>query len=110
MQEQGCGLPGSAKVVESPGFREVSTEHEAIFWFTDARAGTLFRALNPEVSEELHPRSHAECTLEDHRTLVLKVRARDIPALRASLNMWLRLINVADEMQAFAPRETEERP
>ncbi|MDH7510960.1 MAG: KEOPS complex subunit Pcc1 [Methanolinea sp.] len=109
MQEQECGLPGSAEAVERPGFRQASMEHEAIFWFTDARAKTLFCALDPEVSEELNPRSHAECTLEDPRTLVLKVRARDIPALRASLNMWLRLVNVADEMQAFAPRETEER-
>lgn len=84
-------------------------EHEAIFRFSDARAGTLFRALDPEVSEEVHTRSRAECTLEGPGTLVLKVRARDVPALRASLNMWLRLVNVADEMQAFAPRETEER-
>jgi KEOPS complex subunit Pcc1 len=85
-------------------------EHEAVFWFTDVHAETLFRAVYPGESEEVHHRSHAECTLEDPRTLVLRVCARDIPALRASLNMWLRLVNVADEMQAFAPRETEERP
>jgi tRNA threonylcarbamoyladenosine modification (KEOPS) complex Pcc1 subunit len=31
--------------------------------------------------------------------LVLCVEAQDIPALRAALNMALRLVNVADEMQ-----------
>jgi len=87
----------------------MSMEHEAIFRFESPHAETLFRALHPEVSEEVHPRSRAECTLEDSRTLLLSVWARDIPALRASLNMWLRLINVAEEMQAFCRQENEEK-
>lgn len=87
---------------------DVPMEHEAIFRFTGAHAETLYHALQPELSEEVHPRSRAECTLEDTGALVLKIFARDIPALRASLNMWLRLVNVADEMQALAQRETEE--
>jgi len=48
---------------------------------------------------ECNPRSKAECLLERPDTLVLRVHAADIAALRASLNMWLRLISVADEMQ-----------
>jgi len=83
-------------------------ENEAVFRFTGAHAETIYRALQPELSEEVHPRSRAECTLEDTGTLVLEVFSRDIPALRASLNMWLRLVNVADEMQALARREREE--
>jgi len=51
---------------------------------------------------EVHPRSRAECFLESPEILVLSVGARDIAALRASLNMWLRLVSVADEMQALA--------
>ncbi len=37
--------------------------------------------------------------LEPPDTLILAVHAADIAALRASLNMWLRLILVAEEMQ-----------
>ncbi|MDI9634091.1 MAG: KEOPS complex subunit Pcc1 [Methanolinea sp.] len=80
-------------------------DHEATFRITSRHAEAIFRALAPEFPEDVHPRSRAECTCEDSRTIVLRVRARDISALRASLNMWLRLVSVADEMQAFAPRE-----
>ena len=31
-------------------------------------------------------------------SLVISVAAEDIPALRAALNMWLRLVSVAAEM------------
>jgi len=37
--------------------------------------------------------------MEGQDTCVLCVEADDIPALRASLNLWLRLVNVAGEMQ-----------
>ncbi len=59
----------------------------------------LFHAVFPEMDGESHPRSKAECLLERPDILVLRVQAADIPALRASLNMWLRLISVAEEMQ-----------
>jgi len=32
-------------------------------------------------------------------TLVLEVTASDIPALRAALNTWLRLVNIAVEVR-----------
>jgi KEOPS complex subunit Pcc1 len=73
--------------------------HEAQFWFRSDRARELFRAVSPEMAAEVNPRSRAECRFEEPDTLVLKVQATDVPALRASLNMWLRLINVAQEMQ-----------
>jgi KEOPS complex subunit Pcc1 len=84
-------------------------EHEAIFWFRCPHAETLYRSLSPEMAEELHPRSRAECFKESRDVLVLKVQARDCAALRASLNMWLRLVNVADEMQALASPPSKER-
>jgi KEOPS complex subunit Pcc1 len=73
--------------------------HEALFRFRSAHAGHLFGAVYPEMEGECNPRSKAECLLETPDTLVLKVYAVDIAALRASLNMWLRLISVAQEMQ-----------
>jgi KEOPS complex subunit Pcc1 len=47
----------------------------------------------------VNPRSITRCWLEGEDTLVLNVEAQDIAALRAALNMVLRLVNVADEMQ-----------
>jgi KEOPS complex subunit Pcc1 len=73
--------------------------HEALFRFRSAHADHLFRAVSPEMEGECNPRSKAECLFESPDTLVLKVHAADIAALRASLNMWLRLISVAQEMQ-----------
>ena len=84
-------------------------EHEAVFRFQCACAETLYRSLSPETAAELHPRSGADCTLEAPDVLVLKVHARDIAALRAALNMWLRLVNVAYEMQALAHQTQKER-
>jgi len=59
----------------------------------------IYRALLPELSGEVNPRSATVCELENDRVLLLRINAKDIPALRAALNMVLRLINVADEMQ-----------
>jgi len=60
------------------------------------------------MAAEMHPRSRAECFMEAPDVLVLKVQARDTAALRAALNMWLRLVNVADEMQVLAHHISEE--
>ena len=75
------------------------TLHEAIFRFSTSHAQQIFQALAPELSEEVNPRSITRCWLEGEDTLVLNVEAQDIAALRAALNMVLRLLNVADEMQ-----------
>ena len=73
--------------------------HEAVFRITTDRAPAIRQALLPELSDEVNPRSVTECTLDGDRVLVLKVTAQDIPALRAALNMALRLVNVAEEVQ-----------
>jgi tRNA threonylcarbamoyladenosine modification (KEOPS) complex Pcc1 subunit len=72
---------------------------EALFRFRTDHAGVLFRSISPEMEAEVNPRSKVECLLEAPDVLVLKVHATDVAALRASLNMSLRLISVADEMQ-----------
>lgn len=74
-------------------------KHEAQFRFRSCRAQEIFLAVSPETAAEVNPRSWAECRFEEPNTLVLTVSAADVAALRASLNMWLRLVNVAQEMQ-----------
>jgi KEOPS complex subunit Pcc1 len=74
-------------------------KHEAQFRFRSDHARELFRAVSPEIAAEVNPRSRAECRFEEPETVVIKISAADVAALRASLNMWLRLVNVAQEMQ-----------
>jgi tRNA threonylcarbamoyladenosine modification (KEOPS) complex Pcc1 subunit len=73
--------------------------HEAVFRFKSKNAGKIYQSLLPELSDEVSIRSSARCTLEGDDVLVLSIAAEDTSALRASLNMHLRLIGVADEMQ-----------
>ena len=74
-------------------------QHEAVFRFTTEHAGRIYRSLLPELADEVNPRSVVSCRLEGDDTLVLTVTAQDTSSLRAALNMYLRLVNVADEMQ-----------
>ena len=73
--------------------------HEAVFRFLTPHATQIFQALAPELTDDVNPRTSSRCWLEGEDLLVLKVEAQDIAALRAALNMLLRLVNVADEMQ-----------
>ena len=75
------------------------TIHKAIFRFSTSHAQLICEALAPELTEEVNPRSITRCWLEEEDTLVLNVEAQDIASLRAALNMVLRLVNVAAEMQ-----------
>lgn len=79
--------------------------HEAVFRFTTPHAAVLYRALAPEAGEVEGSRSREEVALQDPQTLVLRVEAADVHALRAALNMWLRLVNVADELQEMIRHE-----
>lgn len=72
--------------------------HTAVFRFRSDHAERIFRALQPELPDEVNPRSTTRCTLEGADMLVLTVDAQDTASLRAALNMYLRLINVADEV------------
>jgi KEOPS complex subunit Pcc1 len=72
--------------------------HRAAFRFSTPNASAIHAAVAPEeAGEEWGGRSAARMSL-DADTLVLEVEAADLPALRASLNTWLRLVNVADEV------------
>jgi KEOPS complex subunit Pcc1 len=71
--------------------------HTAVFSFRSPVAGEIYRALAPETGE-VFPRSEVRITLDGGDLLVISVSAEDIPALRAALNLWLRLVSVAGEM------------
>lgn len=78
------------------------TLHEATFRFSTSSAEQILSALAPELCDEVNPRSKTRCWLEGQETLVLAIEAQDIASLRAALNMFLRLVSVADDMQNIA--------
>ena len=70
--------------------------HTAVFTCRSDRAREIYRALAPETGE-INPRTEVRIDLRGD-DLVISASAGDIPALRAVLNMWLRLVSVASEM------------
>jgi KEOPS complex subunit Pcc1 len=79
-------------------------QHEAIFRFSTDCAEQICRAVSPELADEVSARSTTCCRLEGPGTLVVTVEAEDTAALRAALNMILRLVNVADEVQGLVKK------
>jgi KEOPS complex subunit Pcc1 len=64
--------------------------------FESKQAGLIYQALAPEVEDELH-RSNVSLGLQDG-SIRLKIRGEDTTSLRAALNTWIRLVNIAFEM------------
>jgi len=60
----------------------------------------VLQALKPETETSSTPRSKVYIKIED-QTLILDFRAKDTSALRASMNSYLRLINVAMNLKKF---------
>jgi KEOPS complex subunit Pcc1 len=75
--------------------------HEAVFRITSDHAPVIYQAIQPELSDEVNPRSVTVCDLETDHVLIIRVTAMDTAALRAALNMVLRLVTVADEVQGL---------
>ncbi|NYT04767.1 MAG: hypothetical protein GKC04_00110 [Methanomicrobiales archaeon] len=78
-------------------------KHVATFRIRGAEVPCIYRAILPEIGEMGRSRVDIACDGED--ALVLRVAASDIPALRAAINSWLRLVNVAYEMQELVRHE-----
>ena len=78
--------------------------HVAVFRFRCDHAEQIYKALQPELPDDVNPRSTTRCTLEGTDTLVLSVEAQDTASLRAALNMYLRLVNVADEVVSLVEK------
>jgi KEOPS complex subunit Pcc1 len=63
-------------------------------------APTVFGAISPEAGREI-PRTRARASLEEGR-MVLEIQAKDLSALRAALNSYLRWIKIAEDMNQMA--------
>lgn len=74
--------------------------YTATFCFTGDSAPVIYQSVCQEAGE-VGGRSTTEVTLCGDSTLVLSIGAADAPALRAALNSWLRLINVAYEIHTL---------
>ena len=71
--------------------------HSARFVFETPYADKLYAALSPEAGSDPGEKSRVQLFC-DTSSLTLAVEAEDVSAMRASLNMWLRLINVSHEV------------
>ena len=75
--------------------------HTAVFRFATPDARALYLSVCQEMGD-VGGRSSVLVELAGDDLLVLDVNATDIPALRAALNTWLRLITIAVEMRELA--------
>ena len=75
--------------------------HTAVFRFATPDARALYLSVCQEMGD-VGGRSSVLVELAGDDLLVLDVNATDIPALRAALNTWLRLITIAVEMREIA--------
>lgn len=71
--------------------------HSAKFVFKTVHAEKLYESILPEVGSDPGEKSCVRLT-RDADSVTLFVEAEDAAALRASLNMWLRLVNVSEEV------------
>ena len=66
------------------------------FVFESPHAHEIYRALLPELDDDLH-RSSVAVDCEDD-FIRLEVKGEDVVSLRAALNTWIRLVKIAFEM------------
>ena len=71
--------------------------HAACFVFETPFAAKLYEVLAPETVSDPGEKSNVRLTRSE-ASVFLSVEAEDAAALRASLNMWLRLVNVSHEV------------
>ena len=71
--------------------------HTAEFRFVCPYAEKLYAVLAPEAGSDPGEKSRVRIS-RDGDAVTLFVEAEDASALRASLNMWLRLVNVCKEV------------
>jgi len=72
--------------------------HQAVFRIETRHARIICEAIGPESENEFPGRSFGRCNMCAGGILELSLDASDLSALRAALNTWLRLIQVASEM------------
>ena len=85
-------------------------KHEAVFEIQTPDAEILASSIIPESDSSPGGRSMGRCILLSSDSLRVEIGAEDLTALRAALNSWLRLIQIADEIVRTTkkPGETKE--
>jgi len=71
--------------------------HKAIFTFETPDAGIIAASLKPESDKE-EGRAWGMCRALSNTSFEIHVNAEDLTSLRAALNTWLRLVQIAEEM------------
>ncbi|HJJ55490.1 MAG TPA: KEOPS complex subunit Pcc1 [Methanocorpusculum sp.] len=71
--------------------------HTAKFRFECSYADKLYEILIPESGYDQSGKSEIEISHDDKSVTIL-IKAEDSSVLRASLNMWLRMVNVCKEI------------
>jgi len=72
--------------------------HKTSFLFHTPDAQIIAASLIPDSESGEEGRSHGECRVTTNGSLEIQIRADDLSALRAALNTWLRLVQIAEEM------------
>lgn len=75
-------------------------DHSAEFIFETPDADKLYEVLLPEAGSDPGEKSFVALSLNDG-ALCLSIQAEDVSAMRASVNMWFRLIAVSSEILAL---------
>jgi len=74
----------------------VSLMLSATLTISGDRSGIIFGAISPEAGREI-PRTKVAAVLADDQ-VELRIEAKDLSALRAALNSYLRWIKIAEDM------------
>ena len=80
--------------------------HEALFTFHTPEARIIAASLIPESDGNKDGRSCGVCRLGCDDFLEIRIRAEDLTALRAAINTWLRLVQIAEEMVLTTKKAT----
>lgn len=85
-------------------YRGASVNNQAEIILISDNIHSIAEALRPEIKSDAGIRSEITGFVLENGALSICMKAGDISALRASLNMWLRLIQVATEMHDVITR------
>jgi len=79
--------------------------HDGSFTFRTGHAFIIGASISPESDSDLTERTSGSCNVCAGDCLEIHIKALDLTALRAALNTWLRLVQIADEMIMVVEQE-----
>lgn len=84
------------KVSQKKILKGISTEFEVEFE-NNTDAEIIYNSILPEIKSEKEVRSQSEIILDNNK-IIIKIKSLDIVSLRASINSYVRWINLSDEI------------